>query len=319
MGLTLTAAAQRRIADALADLPPDLRGGADDTPLPPADVWASEALGVDLDPWQIEAMLSDAPTLLAVCCRQSGKSTIIGARAAYDALRHPGERSLVLAPTFRQSRLLADKIAAPLRRKGVQFEQTRDDIRLANGSIITVLPGEADTIRGHSVSSDGALIIDEAAYIGRPLWASAMPMIAATGGRLICLTSPAAPSGTVYEMHNDPEVHLIRVKAADLPRFDAALIERLRRRLGPERASQELDAEFGQVQGGIFSAAVIANIFAPKPGGSGPSPAETQAQEQTLAERWEAQKRREHIYSSGRPKTGYLRPREAGYKPLEGF
>ena len=117
--LALSSADRRRVEMALAAQA--IYGEAEETPLPPADEWASMALGVELDPWQRQAMLSDAQTTLALCCRQAGKSTIIGCRAAYDALRYPGESSVATAPSYRQSRLLAAKIAAPLRRMGVRF------------------------------------------------------------------------------------------------------------------------------------------------------------------------------------------------------
>ena len=59
--------------------------------------WAERAQRPDvLDPWQRDVLLADDPRLAILCCRQSGKSTIVGLKAA-DLVRRGG-LAVVVAP-----------------------------------------------------------------------------------------------------------------------------------------------------------------------------------------------------------------------------
>ena len=250
--------------------------------------WVECALGITLDDWQKRIMRSTSQTLLALCARQVGKSTTCGARAAFDTAVMSNEQSIVIAPSFRQSKLLAAKIAATLRSRDVSFVATEHELRLSNGSSIIVLPGDQpDLVRGFTVTRGGSLIVDEAAYVKKSLWSVVLPMIAATGGRLVCLTSPAGPSGPIFEMAHDNSVEVVQVRATQLPRFDQSLVEQLRGRLGEHRARIELDAEFGTPAGGIFDPAVLAAMFAPRV-----RPPDEGDIEPEFAKQWEADRRR---------------------------
>src|SRR6476619_4407864 len=66
--------------------------------------WAERVSGLGLDPWQKEVLLADDARLAILCCRQSGKSTIVALKAA-DLVRRGG-MAVVVAPSLRQSSLL---------------------------------------------------------------------------------------------------------------------------------------------------------------------------------------------------------------------
>lgn len=256
--------------------------------------WAGYALGFDLDPWQGDVMRSEAPTIAVVCARQTGKSTTTGAKVANELAFTPGIHALLIAPTFRQSRWLAEKVLAPLRAHGIAVDATQERIVLPNGSFITVAHGDRpDTVRGPAVD---LLVIDEAAFIKAALFAAVLPMLAATRGRLVCLSSPNGRSGDFYEMTLDPSVETFRVRAADVSRFDPAQIAAIRRRIGPHRAAQELDAEFVVAAGGVFSGDALAAMFGEQLFPLGPSDEAVANAEADLNARWDRQNRRSLPY-----------------------
>src|SRR3712207_1842686 len=69
----------------------------------------ARSVGFDLDPWQEEALRSEAARQLYNAARQSGKSTIAGIRAVHTALYEAGSLSLLLSPSLRQSQELFRK------------------------------------------------------------------------------------------------------------------------------------------------------------------------------------------------------------------
>src|SRR5262249_31641140 len=67
--------------------------------------------GLSADPWQSRFLRSPPPRTLALCSRQSGKSTAAAALALWTALCRPGSLTLLLSPTLRQSgELFRDKL-----------------------------------------------------------------------------------------------------------------------------------------------------------------------------------------------------------------
>jgi HPt (histidine-containing phosphotransfer) domain-containing protein len=116
--------------------------------------WASRTLNTNLDDWRAEIMETESHRICVIAARQSGKSTITAARAAYTAARYPGHRIVLVSPTFRQSTAFRSKVLNCLLRAGVEHDQTREDIRLRNGSTIRALPGDdPDKVRGATAQS----------------------------------------------------------------------------------------------------------------------------------------------------------------------
>lgn len=223
--------------------------------------WAEVALELKLDTWQRDIMRSRHQRLVVVAARQSGKSVITGAKAAYEAQSRAGLRVVVTAPSFRQAGLLADKIEAALVGSGRGVDRVRDRLTLDNGSVVTVLHGDrAATLRGHTAD---LLLCDEIGFIKPELMPAILPMVAASQGRLMAISSPNGPSGPLYDLAHQDGVELMRVSASDVAHFDPAVIAELRGRLGPALARQELDAEFVASSSSVFSADVLDTMFAP--------------------------------------------------------
>jgi hypothetical protein len=226
--------------------------------------WAQDALGLELDGWQQQIMRSASDRLVVVAARQSGKSVITGAKAAFEAQTRPGLRVVVIAPSFRQAGLLADKIEDALTNSGAGPTRKREALSLPNGSRVVILPGDrASTVRGHTAD----LLVDDELGFARPdLTAAILPMLQASGGRLVAISSPNGPAGLLYELSRAEGFEVIRVPAGEVSHFDPSVVAEIRGRLGSQMARQELDAEFVASSASVFDGGTLAAMFDPAPG-----------------------------------------------------
>ena len=78
--------------------------------------------------------------------------------------------------------------------------ERRDDsklrMELANGSRILSLPSNEQTVRGYSAD---LIVLDEAARCDDDLISALAPMLGATGGTLVGLSTPYGKRGWYYE------------------------------------------------------------------------------------------------------------------------
>jgi hypothetical protein len=127
--------------------------------------------------------------------------------------------------------------------------QTALTLTLENGSRIVSLPGQEANVRGYS--GVRLLIVDEASRVPNDLYASARPMLAVSGGRLLALSTPFGTRGWWYEAWvsgaREPWERY-EVPATQVPRISPEFLEEERRTLGEWWFEQEymcrfLDAE----------------------------------------------------------------------------
>jgi len=189
----------------------------------------SQAAGIDPDPWQARLLRSTSRRLLLNCSRQSGKSTTTGVLAMHTALYDPGALVLLLSPGERQSGELFRKCLDVYRALG-QPVPARSigalHLELGNGSRIVALPGKEETTR--SFSGVALLAIDEAARVPDDLYKSVRPMLAVSGGRLICMSTPFGKRGFYYESWiSDEAWERYEVPAAECPRIPPEFLGRV--------------------------------------------------------------------------------------------
>lgn len=223
--------------------------------------WAEQRLGIVLDEWQRNVLTSGAKRMLLVCPRQSGKSTIVGCLAGSLMVAHPGIKVVVLSPTQRQSSLLAAKVSDVLGGEPVLSDSV-SRLVLSNGSSLDSLPGDQPkTIRGATAD---VLVIDEASRIKDELVAAALPMVAATDGRILMLSTPAGSSGAFSDFWHDEQDDWERVfvTAEMVPRYSKSMLDGMRRRLGARIFAQEFSGEFLEAPGQLFSNADLNELFA---------------------------------------------------------
>jgi hypothetical protein len=220
--------------------------------------------GYPPDPWQVQVLRSNSPRLLLICARQLGNSLVTSVRAVHRALFFPGSTILLISRSQDQSDELFYKVMMIYNYLGRPVAARRElasELVLRNSSRIVALPNNPDTIRGYS--DVDILIIDEASRVGQATIVAVMPMIMASHGDVIMLSTPAGQGNFFYECWSDPygDWEKIVVRADDCPRFDKKQLAQLRRDFGPAMAAQEFDCEFLRDGQQVFSKEIIDAIF----------------------------------------------------------
>jgi hypothetical protein len=217
------------------------------------------------DVWQTAFLASRAKRRLVLCSRQSGKSTVSAAVALWTALTVPRSLVLLLSPTLRQSAELFRKVMdlyGALGRPVPPAQESALRLELANGSRVVSLPGVEATVR--SFSAVALIVVDEAARVPDPLYYSVRPMLAVSGGTLLCLSSAYAKQGWFYtSWTGEGPWERTKVTAYECPRISRAFLEEERLALGPRWFSMEYLCEFGEAIDSVFREEDITAAFDP--------------------------------------------------------
>ncbi|MCS6851552.1 MAG: terminase family protein [Gemmataceae bacterium] len=213
------------------------------------------AAGLTPDPWQQQLLRCQARQVLLVGSRQAGKSTAVAALALHTALFRRRSLTLLLSPSLRQSAELLRKVVDLHRAVGslvpARFQsQTR--LELANESRVISLPSREETVR--SFSNVGLLLLDEAARIPDELYRAVRPMLAASRGRIICLSTPFGQRGFFWHewTAGGPAWQRFRVGVGDCPRISPEFLAEERRALGDSWVRQEYECSFESLEGLVF-------------------------------------------------------------------
>ena len=253
--------------------------------------FAKDVLGVSLYPAQAEALLAMAVfQLVALACgRRGGKSLLAAIWAVYDCtmrdLRQYQRRGetryvLLVAASVPQARALfrtvADMCKAPMIAPLVVGEPTHDEIRLANNTVLRVVPCSSRSSRGLAASS---VIFEELSSFqdtdgyqsGDAVYRALEPSVAQfkEHGRIIALSSPRGQRGTFYNLHE-------RAKASEVgfamkvptwemnPAIDRASLARIEDE-DPDLFAQEYRASFTAIGGSFFDSTKLAEATQPLP------------------------------------------------------
>jgi hypothetical protein len=221
------------------------------------------------DPWQVEVLVGNHRRLLLNCCRQAGKSTVVAWLSLIEALSNPGSLVLLLSRSLRQSKELFDLVKdfhERLRSPGLK-RATAHELRLTQQSRIVSLPCKADTIRGFA--NVRLLVIDEAARVPDDLYRSVRPMLAVSGGRLVCLSTPWGRRGFFYDAwaHGGDIWHRIAVPASMVSRIRPEHLEEERQVQGPSWFRQEYECSFEALKGLVYTDFARCVVPGPAPAG----------------------------------------------------
>jgi hypothetical protein len=223
-----------------------------------------EDAGYPPDPWQAHALRCKARRILLLCGRQQGKSLTTAIKSLHHAMFR--SESLVLLVSRSQDQAdglflkitrAYDKLSRPVPEK----RRLASELWLENDSRIVALSCKAETIRGWSDCT--LLVLDEASRIPQDIIVATLPMLMASHGDVMMLSTPAGQSNFFYECWSDPQGGWERIvaRASDCPRFDPIELAQLHRSLGPAMASQELDCCFLRDDQQVFSTESIDAIF----------------------------------------------------------
>jgi hypothetical protein len=226
-------------------------------------------LGLEPDPWQLEVLEAGHRRLLLNCCRQAGKSTVVGLLGLAEALFLDGTKVLLLSRSLRQAAELFRMVVDYHERLGAGLKLRRNahELRLVNGSRILCLPCKEETVRGYA--SVNLLVIDEAARVPDTLYKAVRPMLAVSGGRLICLSTPYGRRGFFWDgwANGGADWARIEVPAARVPRIAPEFLEQERRCLGESWYRQEYCCSFEALEGLVYPDFAHCVVPGPAPGG----------------------------------------------------
>jgi hypothetical protein len=229
------------------------------------------ALGHKPDPWQSEVLHSNHPRILLNCCRQAGKSTTVAALALHQAFFKEKSLVLLLSRAQRQATELFRKVLDFYNALGRPVKPEAESvlrIEFPNESRIIALPGKEANIR--SYSGVQLLVIDEAARVPDDLYKSVRPMLAVSGGRLICLSTPFGRRGFFHQEWTDKDSSWLRIEvdASKNPRISKEFLAEELRTLGQSWFDQEYGCSFEALEGLVYPdfAKCVVDMVAPLPG-----------------------------------------------------
>jgi hypothetical protein len=242
------------------------------TPSPPKPVQLMRRLGLEPDPWQIEVLESDHPRQLLNCSRQAGKSTTVAILALASTLWTPFTQVVLLSRSHRQSRELFRRVVGFYHdmRDPMPERLTAEELVLANRSRIVSLPCREETIRGYS--NVNLLVIDEAARVPDDVYRAVRPMLAVSGGRLICLSTPYGRRGFFWHAwaNGGDDWMRVEVAAERIARISAAFLAEERRQQGESYFRQEYCCSFEALEGLVYPDFARCVVAGPAPAGGTP-------------------------------------------------
>lgn len=246
---------------------PDIKAatGAGGVPVDAA-AFCRESLGFVPDPRQVELLRGPVHRTLWNCGRQTGKSTMAGALALQRGLLVAESLILVVSPSGRQSRELLRKMKGMARRLGLKTPGDGDNeisLLLPRESRIVGIPGREETVRGFS--SVNLMVMEEASRIHPELYQATRPMLAASNGDLLMMSTPWGKQGVYYDAWQNGGARWTRytVKTDESPRISREFLEEEREVLGAEYYAQEYECVFTDSAHGVFDVqALVASIRA---------------------------------------------------------
>ena len=180
------------------------------------------------DPWQIRLLRSqgrtDASSLLAPERQEHGDGRDGAARGPFPP-EVPRPSPEPVPPPVAGAVPEGHRLQEQARRADRRSPRSpRSASSFKNGSRIVALPGTEETVRGFS--GVRLLVVDEAARVDDPLYFSIRPMLAVSGGRMVCLTTPFGKRGFFYEeWTGDGPWDRIKVTARECPRISEKFLE----------------------------------------------------------------------------------------------
>ncbi|HYI35647.1 MAG TPA: terminase family protein [Thermoleophilaceae bacterium] len=220
-------------------------------------------------PFQLRAFEDPASVVVVVAPRQSGKSRSLATYAAWRAFRSAGARVLVVSASEEASRRLLRDVralvaASPLLAGSVEAEQGQL-LQLSNGSEVRSVSASERAIRGWSVTD---LLLDEAAMLPEPIFAAALPTVAAReGARVVMASSATVSSGPFYDhavagAAGSEHVSTHGWALADATWLSASWIASMRASMSELRFRAEMEGVFASGADALFTADALDRVTA---------------------------------------------------------
>src|SRR5690625_4265113 len=215
----------------------------------------ADALGLELDPWQVKLVRSKSRRDILNCSRQAGKSTVAALLALHEAIYVPGSVTVLISPSQRQSGELLRKVR---QQRSLMphpldlLERHRLSMSVRGGGPVLSLPGSEATIRG--ISAVTLLIEDEAARVEDELYQAIRPMLAVKNGRLILASTPFGKRGHFWDIWDTGQNwNKTRIPADQVPRISSEFLEQERLELPRHVFEQEYMCQFAESVDSVFA------------------------------------------------------------------
>ncbi|MCJ7470918.1 terminase family protein [Candidatus Bathyarchaeota archaeon] len=205
-------------------------------------------------------------------CRQSGKSWIAAALLLNYALMRPASYIGIVAPGWRQSKLIIRRIRFFLRKlpKDLCPKPARTVLYFSNESIIEAFPNNPDTIRGPTLQ---VIYWDEANFTPGDidLWTAILFTISTTKGKVLVSSTPWNTDSVFYKIFHNPEFsdfsrsHVAWQQALE-PNgpLDKKTLEAIRKQFenDPWRFRRECEAEWSEDESAWLPQSLITKCIA---------------------------------------------------------
>lgn len=219
-----------------------------------------ELVGRPLADFQLRALTDETTVVAIVAPRQSGKSRSLATYAAWRAFRSPEAHVLLVSASEEASRRLLRSVRelvadSPLL-SGSVTDEMAGLLTLTNGSEVRSVPASERAIRGWSATD---LLLDEAAMLPEPIFAAAMPTVAARqGGRVIMASSATTATGPYYDHAiageaGSEHVRTHRWALGDATWLTASFIEAQRESMSEVRFRAEFEGVFASGADALFT------------------------------------------------------------------
>lgn len=222
------------------------------------DIFAEEVLGAaPLYAWQKKVIYNSHPLykrgarVTVNCSRQAGKSQTALYLALHTLLHCPNALIIIVAQSMRLPFELVKRAKDMLPYeilKQLQVDR-KSEIAYKNSRIVA-LPSSADTIRGFSNVT--LIIEDESAFVGDDVYNALTPMLAASNGNYLLMSTPKGKRGHFYEQVLNPRWVHIEATADKCPHISHEFLETEKKTKGPLYYRQEYKCEFLDLENNVF-------------------------------------------------------------------
>ncbi|MEW6295946.1 MAG: phage terminase large subunit [Candidatus Diapherotrites archaeon] len=210
--------------------------------------------------YQQQILLDDNKHITVRASRQSGKTEVIAVKILQKALLINGFKTLIIAPTERQSSIVFNKIDSYLNHhyylNKLLLRHSHTYTLFDNGSEIYCLPGaNPETIRGYSPHM---IVVDEAAFVKDTVYTAIEPSMSATNGTLILISTPFGKQGRFYDSHARLDYYSkYHIPYNQCPFISKEYLEKEKQSKTEMEFQQEYEAEFVEEQDTYFPLQLI--------------------------------------------------------------
>jgi hypothetical protein len=216
--------------------------------------FATEYLGLTLDPWQARVLQSNSLRTLLNISRQGGKSTVSAILGLYESIYEADSLTVILSPSQRQSSELFRKITKFRERLPFSLDLVEDNrlsMTVRGGGRVVSLPSSESTVRGYSGVT--LLIADEAARIPDELYLACRPMLSTKNGALMLMSTPFGKRGFFWQAWSGESVWVKEeIPASMIPRISAEFLAEEKQSMPLNWYVQEYCCQFTESVDSVF-------------------------------------------------------------------